>query len=527
MGPEDQLKLLEELFAEANRGFVSRTRRRELAEQCWGVMELLRYVATDYEQSLESLAAWVPMAHSVSKDHRTQYCQHTASSGDAVELYGYVGRDWSEYSALVAHRTLSGGQVACMLGQIPGHGAIKFALVATSVLTSFDDSHRAWASAPFEQLESFLNRANERWFAHGPVGSFMAIQAGLLDPGGGRLYISHAGNDELQLWRAASRWIEVMRLKTAPAVGGVPMELLSSMPESPYRCTTVDLAPGDIVLCMTDGYESASHDCTRHVSQQEARSLSQTERPAWLDQASPYVWHDPRSRTVHEELGTKRVHDVIQAALSGMEYQLERFRDPVPPEFMRFDFRSLPSTPRTASLAAAACALIFRLRPVEEATNDDWIDIDTELDGFLEETFSGYGHFFSTPAPVDQENNPRYRRYLGVAADEAWGDCAMLAIGRKPDAELRPTSQSLETRISSLDGVSLDDIEPLTDDTEHPHTSYDEMLEELPDVEDEQGDDRPAQALPAVEDDPGGTPPPGRFPNGYDDDLDELPSIDD
>jgi hypothetical protein len=199
MGPEDQLKPLEELFAAANCGFVSRKRRRELAEQFRLAVERVKRFATGSEQSLESLAAWVPMAHSVSEDHRAQYYQHTASSGDAVEPYGYVGRVWSEYRALVAHRTLSGGQVAFMLGQIPGHGAMANALVATSVFTSFDDSHRAWASAPFEQLESFLNRANERLFEYGPAGSFMAIQAGLLDPGAGRLYISHAGSDLLQL----------------------------------------------------------------------------------------------------------------------------------------------------------------------------------------------------------------------------------------------------------------------------------------------------------------------------------------
>lgn len=110
------------------------------------------------------------------------------------------------------------------------------------------------------------------------------------------------------------------------------MTLLSSMPESPYRCTTVDLAPGDILLCMTDGFESARRDCTRHVSQQEAQSLSGTERLAWLNEASPYMWHDEIYRTVSEELGTERIHDVIRAALSGMEYQLDRFRDPVPPE---------------------------------------------------------------------------------------------------------------------------------------------------------------------------------------------------
>lgn len=516
MGPEDQLKLLEDLFAEANRGFVSRRRRRELAEQFRLAVEPVKRFATGSDQSLESLAAWVPMAQSVSEDHRAQYYQqHTASSGDAVELYGYVGRVWSEYRALVAHRTLSGGQVACILGEIHGYGAMKNALLATSVLTSFEDSHRAWASAPFEQLESFLNRANERWFAHGPGGSFMAIQAGLLDPGGGRLYISQAGNDLLQLWRAASRSIEVMRLKGAPAVDGLSTELPSSVPESPYRCTTVDLAPGDIVLCMTDGLESATRDCTRHVSQQEAQSLSGTERPGWRDQASPHVWHDPMSRTVGEDLGTDRVHDVIQAALSEMVYQLERFRDPVPPEFMRFDFRSLPATPRTASLAAAACELVFRLRPVEEAADDECIDIDIELDGFLKETFSGYGHFFSTPAPVDEESDPRYRRYLGVGADPACGDCAILAIGINPDAELRPASQSLETRISSLDGVSLDDIEPLTDDTEHPHTSEDEVLEELPVVEDELEADGSEHRSP-----------PRQNPNGYDEDLEELPSVD-
>jgi hypothetical protein len=83
---------------------------------------------------------------------------------------------------------------------------------------------------------------------------------------------------------------------------------------------------------MTDGFESARRDCTRHVSQQEAQSLSGTERLAWLNEASPYMWHDEIYRTVSEELGTERIHDVIRAALSGMEYQLDRFRDPVPPE---------------------------------------------------------------------------------------------------------------------------------------------------------------------------------------------------
>lgn len=530
MGPEDQLAELVKMFDEANRGFVSRRRRKDLARGVEAAGRTLGSFTSGYQEAIELAAAWVPMKPVVNRNGTGWYHPYTATSSPTADVYAWASRRCLGYKICMSYRTLTDGRLAFMTAEVSRSGTVQTLAITSTLFALFEQSYRRWATDPADEIESFVRRSSDFFGEFASVGHFAAVQAGLLTPDGGKLLISHAGNDIVHVWRMQQSEIESVQLPSVPAAGAIPPDFMGAIGEDPYPYTTTEipLSPGDILLCMTNGFEQSLRDCAGLVSPEEIEALRRPNASNLGSNALQDVSYHQFDHSVKEYLWARdRIIPCVTAALSGSEYHLPRFRDPVPSELMTFDFRDQPSTPRTASLAAAACEFVFRLRPPGDATDDDSVEIDTELDDFLRATFSGYVHFFSRPAPAGGQGDVRYNRYIGVRSDRDNHDSAILTIGIKPDAEIERFPHPLNESVGDLKELTLDDIEPLTDLTEHSHTSNDDALEELPVVEDEQGDDRPARELPAVEDAPGGTPPPGRFPNGYDDDLDELPSIDD
>lgn len=137
-------------------------------------------------------------------------------------------------------QTLPDGRVAIVLADVTGHG-IGPALVM-AVCRAY-----ARASAPLEpQLSPLLNRLNS--LIHADVGGtrFITFVMALVDSNHSQVEMLSAGHGPILLYRAAARSIEQF------SGDGFPLGIVPDGEYPPGR--TLDMAGGDILLLLTDGF---------------------------------------------------------------------------------------------------------------------------------------------------------------------------------------------------------------------------------------------------------------------------------
>ena len=142
---------------------------------------------------------------------------------------------------------LADGSLAVTIADATGHG-IGPALVAAEARALF----RAIV-APGVPLGPVIARVNDLLSADLPEGRFVTALLGIVDPATGRLRFVSAGHGPIFVFRAATGAMEEFDSH------GLPLGL---MPEAPFEDeTATTLAPGDILVLLTDGfYEWARPD---------------------------------------------------------------------------------------------------------------------------------------------------------------------------------------------------------------------------------------------------------------------------
>ena len=137
-------------------------------------------------------------------------------------------------------QTLPDGRVVVTLGDSTGHG-IGPALLATAC--------RAYSRACFlsgDEMTKVMDRINDLLVADLPSERFVTFVAAVLDPIRSQVQLLSAGHGPLLLYTAADLGIQNINPQ------GIPLGLLAGMPfESPQE---IHLAPGDILLLVTDGF---------------------------------------------------------------------------------------------------------------------------------------------------------------------------------------------------------------------------------------------------------------------------------
>ena len=137
-------------------------------------------------------------------------------------------------------QTLPDGRIVVTLGDSTGHG-IGPALVATAC--------RAYSRACFlsgHAITKVLDRINELLVADLPSERFVTFVAALLDPIRSQIQLLSAGHGPLLMYTAIDRKIQNINPQ------GIPLGMLAGVPiDSPQE---IDVAPGDILLLVTDGF---------------------------------------------------------------------------------------------------------------------------------------------------------------------------------------------------------------------------------------------------------------------------------
>jgi serine phosphatase RsbU (regulator of sigma subunit) len=137
-------------------------------------------------------------------------------------------------------QTLPDGRIVVTLGDSTGHG-IGPALVATAC--------RAYSRACFlsgQEISKVLDRINDLLVADLPQERFVTFVAALVDPIRFQIQLLSAGHGPLLLYTAADQRIQNINPQ------GIPLGLLAGVPiDLPLQ---IDVAPGDILLLVTDGF---------------------------------------------------------------------------------------------------------------------------------------------------------------------------------------------------------------------------------------------------------------------------------
>ena len=191
------------------------------------------YAEQPRRRSSSASCAWRPTSRSPSCQSRAALGGHYALAAASIPCET-IGGDFYDYL------DLGGGRLVLTVGDVAGKGP-PAALLAATVLSSFF-AEASTASGPLTIMEA-INRA----LLHRDVRArFVALFAGVLHADG-RLDYCNAGHESPLIVRSAGR---IDQLLLGGPVTGI-------MPEARYDASTTALAPGDLLVCCSDGVTEA------------------------------------------------------------------------------------------------------------------------------------------------------------------------------------------------------------------------------------------------------------------------------
>lgn len=158
------------------------------------------------------------------------YCQHTG--GDYYDYLRFDGIDGGP------------GTWGIVVGDVTGHGTGSSLLMASARAVLRSAAHRAGAD-----VSSLMAYVNDHLLRDSPVGAFMTMFYGVLEPGAGRLGWTSAGHEPGVLWRSATD--EVTHLRSTD----IPLGIDADRPFAAGE--PIVLAVGDILVIGTDGATQA------------------------------------------------------------------------------------------------------------------------------------------------------------------------------------------------------------------------------------------------------------------------------
>jgi sigma-B regulation protein RsbU (phosphoserine phosphatase) len=150
-----------------------------------------------------------------------------------------VGGDYYDFI------TMSDGALFFTLGDVAGKG-----IAAAVLMASIQASIRSQVMTPPESLAGLMGSFNKAVESFSRSERYSTLFCGKFDPTFQKLTYVNAGQVEPMLYRAATGKVE--RLST----GGPPVGLLSF---ATYEDETVDLLPGDVLLCFSDGVSESTN----------------------------------------------------------------------------------------------------------------------------------------------------------------------------------------------------------------------------------------------------------------------------
>ena len=346
---------------------------------------------------------------------------HKLSSGyretKNVVFFGYyegakeISGDYFDY------RDLGGGYYAIIKCDIAGLG-VPAALLMIQVATMFLNYFKHWQpSDSGMRLDELVYQINGFIESMGFDSRFAAFTLCLFDSETGNLHFCNAGDNIIHFFDSSQKCVRSITLDETPAAGILPNSMIVS--KGGYKVQTVMLNHGDILLLYTDGIEEAK----RNFRDSKFNKIS---------------CHEGREGTIHdnhlsgqwnEEIGQRRVYEIINAVMNRGTYNLHKWHIPEEEQDLLFDFSGTDGGVDEMILALIAVEKMFRCYYSPSPAKGEWVRVDKKIDAFLRDHFLQYKKYCSHTHEYPGNNS--YLWYTHLREDEQYDDLTILGIKRK------------------------------------------------------------------------------------------------
>jgi len=381
---------------------------------------------------------FMPLESITTESQETRRLSGAHAELDTMEFHGYYEGADALSGDYFSFEKLDDKQYALIKCDVAGHG-VQAAIIMVEVATIFLNHFRDWrAKRKPPRLTELLVTVNELVYERGFRGKFAAMTVGILNVQNGRLRVSHAGDRNLQIYRAATKSVEQRELNEIPAAGAFSLDMFP--PGVGYEEVFTDLGPGDILILATDGIDESMRTLRDPsyigIQATEEQFLALCTSQGWGDADAAkkrgIAW-DEDSHDIREEFTLERVHEIISRIQSRGKYLLERALNPELDEVLEFDFKRVDSTAENTVLGLMSVEKIFRLQLDPNATERDMVQVDRKIAEFLREHFSAFSRYFRYEVPEEQrpDNRAEYVWFSHLKEEEQLDDLTILAIRRK------------------------------------------------------------------------------------------------
>jgi Stage II sporulation protein E (SpoIIE)/HAMP domain len=356
---------------------------------------------------------------------------------DKVVMYGYYEGAKGVSGDYFDLKKLDEIHYALIKCDVAGKG-VPAALIMVEVATLFINYFRDWlkrkdqvtkisdpkerqrALKALERIDSLVYTINDMVEERGFDGRFAALTIAIYNAATGEVSICHAGDNIVNIYRAAEKSMVPITLAEAPAAGSIPSFMVEM--KSPYTQVVQKLSPGDVLFLYTDGLEEAQRNL------RNARFEISPCDAAGLKDGDEHLGTHKKGET-KEEFGRERIKGVVNAVFNKGRFRLVRSHNPVPEEDLDFDFSSSAATVKEAVLALVAVEKVYRMIPDPSAGAESRVIVDEKVDEFLRQHFLQYKRYFSHP--VEGQQLPGYLTFTHTREDEQYDDLTLLVIRRK------------------------------------------------------------------------------------------------
>ena len=286
---------------------------------------------------------------------------------------------------------------------VSGHG-VEAAFIMVEVATLFLRWCREWSERlsvsrtggdskalardwlELQKLDVLVYTINDMIEERKFKGKFAAFMLCLYDTHTGLVTACSAGDNVLYRYDAAAGAMATQVIRPGnPAAGQISSDLIASA--NGFRSIQLKLAPSDVLLLFTDGFEES-----KHVFRSDSG-----ERVACADPSHSDKKQDPLSThktgDSGEEMSVSRIMDIFNAFFSRRTYHLIR-NHVVHTETLEFDFSGCSNSLEEAVLALVAVERVYRTYRDPRTGPKDRIRIETKVDRYLRKHFRQYDAYF-------------------------------------------------------------------------------------------------------------------------------------
>jgi len=336
---------------------------------------------------------------------------------DMVEIFGFyegakgVSGDYFDY------KKLDDQHYAIIKCDVAGKG-VPAALIMVEVATIFLTHFRNWSiEDPGLRIDKLAYTINDMLEERGFKGRFATLMLCILNVQTGVVYLCNAGDNIVYIYSSSKRRMIQKNLPEAPAAGVFPSMLVET--QAGFKLVKDRLNTNDTLFLFTDGIEEAQRlfrDTNYVPIKCEEEEIGEGESHGGTHSKGAEF----------EELGIPRIHEILNAVYNKRRYKLIKYHNPDPEEELSFDFTTCEDSVEEAVLAMVSVEKVFRMYQPPSAGPDNTVDVDRQIDGFLQLHFDQYSLYFAHR--VEKQHETVSVTFSHLMEDSQYDDLTILAI---------------------------------------------------------------------------------------------------